>query len=113
MRDLTHGPLAPSAEQWIFLGAPLDRSDLADILKMSERVARHWPSNAFVVRRAVFLAFDGQAAEARRVLLPTLHTFPHRCKATVLILEQARAADPGAIAPLLVLARDASRPDCT
>jgi hypothetical protein len=39
----------------------LDRGDLADKLAMSERVARTWPANAVVVRRAVFLAFDGKA----------------------------------------------------
>ena len=62
MRALAHGPLAPTAELWIFLGAPLDRDDLAARVGMSERLARYFPSNAVVVRRAVFLAFDGEAA---------------------------------------------------
>ena len=113
MRALTHGPLAPTAELWIFLGAPLDRGDLAARLEMSERLARYFPSNAVIVRRAVFLAFDGQATAARSLLLHAMQSFPHRCKATVLILEQALASDPNAIEPLLALARHASRPDCT
>jgi hypothetical protein len=112
MRSLTHGPLAPMAELWIFLGAPLDRSDLAARLRMSERVARYFPANAVVVRRAAFLAFEGEGAEARRLLLHAMRSFPHRCKASVLILQQALAADPGAIEPLLALAQDAAKSDC-
>ncbi len=100
------------AELWIFLGATLDRNDLADKLKMSERVARHFPANVVIVRRAVFLAFDGQAAEARRLLLNALRTFPHRCKASISILEQALAADPRAMAPLLLLAKHANMAGC-
>jgi len=105
MRTLTHGLMAPPAEYWIILGAPLDRSRLPDMLKMSERVARHYPAHAIVVRRAVFLAFDGQAAAARRLLAQALYTFPRRCTTTVRILSQALAADPHAIEPLLALAK--------
>jgi len=112
MRALTHGPLAPTAELWIFLGAPLDRSDLAARLEMSERLARYFPSNAVIVRRAVFLAFDGQATAARSLLLHTLQSFPQRCHPTALILEQALASDRDAIEPLLALAKHASRGDC-
>ncbi len=112
MRALTRGPLAPTAELWIFLGAPLDRGDLAARLEMSERLARHFPSNAVIVRRAAYLAFDGQGAAARSLLLRALDSFPHRCRATVLILEQALAADRAAIEPLLALARNSSRRDC-
>lgn len=112
MRSLARGPLAPMAELWIVLGAPLDRGDLAARVGMSERVARYFPSNAVIVRRAVFLAYDGQAAEARRLLLHALRSFPHRCKASVLILEQARALDPVAMAPLLALAKDARKAGC-
>jgi O-antigen ligase len=112
MRSLTRGPLAPAAEYWIILGTPLDRRKLSERLKMSERAARYFPSNAVIVRRAVFLAFDGQAAEARSLLAHAMQSFPHRCKATVLILEQALASDPNAIEPLLALAKHASRGDC-
>jgi len=112
MRALTHGPLAPTAELWIFLGAPLDRGDLAARLEMSKRLARYFPANAVIVRRAVFLAFDGQAAEARTQLAHALQSFPHRCKATVSILRQALASDRDAIEPLLALAKHASREDC-
>ena len=108
MRELTHGLMAPVAEFWIVIGAPLDRSKLADKLAMSERVARGWPTNAVVVRRAVFLAFDGKAEKARGLLARALETFPHQLNATILILEQARAADPGAIEPLLAMARAVS-----
>ncbi len=60
MRDLTHGLMAPLAELWIVIGAPLDRSNLGVKLTMSERVARFWPANAVLARRAVFLALDGK-----------------------------------------------------
>jgi O-antigen ligase len=108
MRELTHGLMAPLAELWIVIGAPLDRSKLAEKLAMSERVARCWPANTIVVRRAIFLAFDDKVEKARNLLASALRTFPHQHNATILILEQARAADPGAIEPLLVMARAAS-----
>jgi len=105
MRELTHGIMAPLAELWIVIGAPLDRDNLTDKLAMSERVARFWPANAVVVRRAVFLALDGKPEEGRGLLARALKTFPHRLDATIRILEQARTADPGAIDPLLAMAR--------
>jgi len=105
MRELTRGLMAPVAEQWIVIGAPLDRDGLADKLAMSERVARFWPANAVVVRRAVFLALDDRVEEARGLLAQALKTFPLRLDATILILEQARTADPDAIEPLLAMAR--------
>jgi len=108
MRELTHGLMAPLAELWIVIGAPLARSDLADKLAMSGRVARYWPTHAVVARRAVFLALDGKAEKARALLARALETFPHRPDAMLLILEQARAADPHAIEPLLAMARAAS-----
>ena len=112
MRALTHGPLAPTAELWIFLGAALDRAELADRIRMSERVARYFPSNAVIVRRAVLLAFDGQAVKARGLLAHALQSFPQRCQATVSILQQALTSDPDAIEPLLALAKHASRGGC-
>ncbi len=113
MRALAQGPLAPTAELWIFLGAPLDRSNLAEKVRMSERVARYFPSYAVITRRAVLLAFDGRAVEARSLLVHALQSFPQHCLATVSILQQALASEPGAIEPLLALAREASRPGCT
>jgi len=108
MRDLTHGLMAPLAELWIVIGAPLDRSNLGVKLAMSERVARFWPANAVLARRAVFLALDGKAEKARRLLARTLETFPHQLGATILILGQARTADPSAVEPLLAMARAVS-----
>ncbi len=112
MRELAHGPLAPTAELWIFLGAPPDRSGLADKIRMSERVARYFPANAVIVRRAIFLALDGHATQARALLARALHTFPQRCRATRAILQQALASDPGAIEPLLAMVSDASSSAC-
>ena len=108
MRELTRGPMAPLAELWIVIGAPLDRSKLADKLAMSERVARYWPANTVLARRAVFLALDGEAEKARSLLARTLQTFPHQVNATILILEQALTADPSAVEPLLVMAKAVS-----
>jgi len=108
MRELTHGLMAPLAELWILIGAPLDRSELAEKLALSERVARYWPANTVVARRAVFLALSGEAEKARSLLARALETFPHRVNATILILEQARTADRSAVEPLLVMARAVS-----
>ena len=110
MRELAHGLLAPVAELWIVIGAPLDRGGLAAKLEMSERVARYWPSNAVVVRRAVFLALGGNAEKARSLLERALQTFPYRRVVTISILEQALAADPAAIEPLLAMARSTYDP---
>ena len=108
MRELTHGLMAPLAELWILIGAPLDRSELAEKLALSERVVRYWPANTVVARRAVFLALSGEAEKARSLLARALETFPHRVNATILILEQARTADRSAVEPLLVMARAVS-----
>jgi O-antigen ligase len=108
MHELTHGLMAPLAELWIVIGAPLDRSNLASKLAMSERVARYWPANTVLARRAVFLALDGKTEKARSLLARALQTFPHQLNATILILEQARTADPSAVEPLLVMARAVS-----
>ena len=112
MRSLTRGPLAPAAEYWIILGASLDRRDLSERLRMSERAARYFPSNAVIVRRTVFLAFDGQAAAARKLLARAMYTFPRRCTETIGILAQALAADPAAIGPLLALAKHTNAGTC-
>jgi len=108
MQALQHGLLAPVAELWIFSGAPLDRRDLASKLAISERVARRWPANVIIVRRAIFLAFDGRAEEARTLLAAALHAFPQRQPATALLLEQALGADPAMIAPLLETTKKAT-----
>jgi O-antigen ligase len=105
MRELRHGLLAPQAELWIVIGAPLDRGGLADKLAMSERVARFWPANVVVVRRAVFLALGGRSHEARALLADALRTFPQARGASIALLEQALAADPAAVGPLLAMAR--------
>jgi O-antigen ligase len=110
MQELTQGLLAPLAERWILLGAPLDRKNLVHTLAMSERVARSWPSNAVIVRRAVFLSFAGRQPDASVVLERSLRTFPRQREATILILQQALSADPAAIGPLLALAQ-AKTPD--
>src|SRR5689334_16064858 len=97
MCELARGPLAPTAILWIFLGAPLDHGDLAARLKMSERLARYFPSNAVIVRRAVFLAYDGQTDEAHHLFVQTMRTFRHRCEESISILQQALTADPAAV----------------
>jgi len=105
MRDLTHGPLGPLAELWIVTGALLDRNDLADKLAMSGRVARFWPSNAVAVRRAVFLALDGDGEKSRDLLARALRTFPGQLDGTIATLEEAHDTAPGAIEPLIEMAR--------
>ncbi|HYC12607.1 MAG TPA: Wzy polymerase domain-containing protein, partial [Stellaceae bacterium] len=109
MRELTRGLMAPLAEYWLVIGAPLDRSDLAGKLAMSERVARFWPTYDVLARHAVFLALSGQAGGALELLARLLQTLPHRRVQIVAILAQARGADPAAIDPLLRLAEGDSR----
>jgi hypothetical protein len=108
LRGLAHGLLAPVAELWALTGAPLDRSDLADKLAMSRRIAASSPSNAVIVRRAALLALNGDAENARVLLERALRTFPHLRPATIAILHTASTADATAIAPLLRVAREAS-----
>lgn len=107
MHALRGGLLAPQAELWILLGAPLDRSGLPDKLAISARVERFWPGNAVVVRRAVFLALDGKLQDARVLLELALRTFPQARSASIAILEQALPADPAAIGVLLEAAQRA------
>ena len=109
MRATTRGLLAPVAELWIVIGTPLDRSELAGKLAMSERVAHCWPANGVLVRRAALLAMDGRSREARDLLDQALRAFPHGRSAAISILEQALAADPAAVGPLLALARGEPR----
>lgn len=105
MRELTGGLLGPVAELWIFTGASLDRDGLAEKLAMSERLARYWPANEVLVRRAVYLAMDGNEGQARALLTDALRAFPQRHGATLGLLEQASATGPTSIAPLLAVAR--------
>lgn len=113
LRAVTRGLLAAPAEYWTILGTALDRSQLPERLEVSGRIARHYPAHAILVRRAVFLAFDGQGDEAHRLLAQVMYTFPKRCGETIRILGQALTSDPGAIEPLLNLAKDARRADCS
>ncbi|MBE0613432.1 MAG: O-antigen ligase C-terminal domain-containing protein [Burkholderiales bacterium] len=113
MRDLTHGLLGPVAEYWIVGGAPLNQDGLAERLAMSGRIAHHYPTNAILVRRVVFLALDGQAIEARKLLAQTLYTFPKRCDETIRILVTALTANRRAIEPLLELTKEAGGSNCT
>lgn len=110
MHALRAGLLAPVAERWILLGASLDRNDLADKLALSGRVARVWPSNAVIVRRAVWLALEGRQTDAHALLASALRTFPRARDASIAILEEALPADPGAIGKLLEAARDSRKP---
>jgi O-antigen ligase len=104
MHELADGLLGPVAELWTFVGAPLDREQLARKLAMSERVARYWPAHDVIVRRAVFLALSGDAERARALLVRALASFPRRRADTLRLLERAREADPAALGPLLALA---------
>jgi Virulence factor membrane-bound polymerase, C-terminal/O-Antigen ligase len=105
LRELGRGLMAPVAEYWMFMGARVDRGDLAAKLSMSERVARVWPANRVVVRRAALLALDGDAARARALLERALQAFPLRRRETVEILEMASHEDERAVRPLLSEAR--------
>jgi hypothetical protein len=104
MNELTRGLMAPLAEFWILTGTDLNRNDLAAKSAMAARVARFWPSQEVMVRRAVFLAFTGETSQAQALVTNALRTFPHRRDSTVLLLQRASATDPPAIEPLLRLA---------
>jgi hypothetical protein len=104
INELARGLMAPLAEFWILVGAALDRNDLAAKSAMAARVARFWPSQEVIVRRAIFLAFSGEGSQAQDLVTNALRTFPHRHDSTVLLLQRAWVADPRAIEPLLRLA---------
>jgi O-antigen ligase len=104
MRELGHGLMAPVAELWTVIGASMDRSDIAGKLAMSERVARFWPANSILVRRAAWLALNGEAESARALLERVVQTFPHRRQATMEILQAAAVVDAAAMRPLIVVA---------
>lgn len=107
LRGLAHGLLAPVAELWVLTGAPLDRSDLADKLAMSMRVASFWPGSDVVARRVAFLALDRDAEGALALLERGLRTFPQQRGATMAILENASTTDAEALRSLLAAARNA------
>jgi hypothetical protein len=109
MHALRRSLLAPVVELWIFVGASLDRQDLADKVAIGARVARFWRANRVVVRRAVCLALDGRAQEASELLEKALRSFSQTRKDTVLILSQAFDRNPACIRPLLTRATETVR----
>ena len=98
---LGHGLLAPMAEFWLCIGAPLDRDNLAQKLRWSERVMHYFPSNAIVGRRAFFLALDGREDEAGRLIDRLARPSPEALRESVALLQRAQRVDQAAIAPLI------------
>lgn len=101
LRQLGHGLLAPMAEFWLCVGAPLNRDDLALKLRWSERVMHYFPANAIVGRRAIFLTLDGQIDEAGRLIDRLAHPSPEARQASVALLRRTQSADQAVIAPLI------------
>jgi len=99
-------PDGAPGELWIVIGAPLDRSDLADKLAMSERVFATGPPmpSSRDARSSRPRRQGGKSAQSP-CARPGSVSAPPRCH--LVILEQARAADPGAIEPLLAMAKAA------
>ncbi len=98
---LGHGLLAPLAEFWLCVGAPLNRDNLAQKLRWSERVMRYFPSNAIVGRRAIFLALDGREDAAGRLIDRLARPSPGARQESLVLLQRAQSVDPAVIAPLV------------
>lgn len=98
---LAGGIFAPVAETRILLGHAVEQPADAEIIAMSARVMRYWPSSAVAVRRALLLAQAGRADEAGKLIDQAVRAFPMRCAALRATLERARPANPEAIARLV------------
>ncbi len=101
LRQLSHGLLAPMAEFWLCIGAPLNRDDLALKLGWSERVMHYFPANAIVGRRAIFLALHGQMDEAGRLVDRLAHPSPEARQKSLTLLRLTEGVDQAVIAPLV------------
>jgi len=101
LAQLGHGLLAPMAEFWLCVGAPLNRDNLAQKLRWSERVMHYFPSNVIVGRRAIFLALDGQTEAAGRLIDRLAHPSSEARRESVALLRRAESVDQAVIAPLL------------
>ena len=101
LRRLGNGVLAPVAEFWLCVGAPLNRDDLALKLRWSERAMHYFPSNAIVARRAIFLALDGRGDEAGRLVDRLAHPTSEARQQSALLLQRAQSVDQAAIARLV------------
>lgn len=101
LAQLGHGLLAPMAEFWLCAGAPLNRNDLLLKLRWSERVMHYFPANEIVGRRAVFLALDGQAEKADRLIDRLARASPEARRKSLTLLELTDSADRPVIAPLV------------
>ena len=101
LRGLGDGLLAPMAELWLCVGAPLNRNELVLKLRWSARVMHYLPSNAIVGRRAIFLALDGRADEAGRLVDRLAHPSSEAREKSVMLLKLTHSADQAVIAPLI------------
>ena len=101
LRRLGHGLLAPMAEFWLCVGAPLNRNDLVLKLGWSERVMHYFPANVIVARRAIFLALDGQTEEAGRLIDRLAHPSSEARQKSLALLQLTDRADQAVIAPLV------------
>jgi len=81
----------------------LDRSELAEKLAMSERVARYGPLIPWWCDARCSSPSTG--SEKARVCSPEPWNVSAPGHPTILILEQGRTADPGAVKPLLAMAK--------
>lgn len=102
MQRLSAGLLGPLADGWILLGSPIDADHLPEKLALSSRVIQYWPGSDMLSRHATFLALSGDYEQARQTLALAARAFPNRCEVMASPLRQALAANPSAIAPLLV-----------
>jgi len=101
LRELGRGLLAPMAEFWLCVGAPLDRTELAMKLRWSGRVMRYFPANAIVGRRAIFLALDGREGEAVSLIERLAHPTSEARQKSVMLLQLTQDADQALIVPLV------------
>lgn len=101
LRQLGGGVLAPMAEFWLCVGAPLNRNELALKLQWCGRVMHYFPANAIVGRRAIFLALDGREEEALRLVDRLAHPTPEARRKSLTLLQLTQNSDQAVIAPLV------------
>jgi len=105
LRQLGHGLLAPMAEFWLCVGAPVDRDNLDQKLRWCDRAMHYFPSNVIVARRAIFLALDGRSEEAGRLIDRLARSSTSVWQDTAAIVQRAQSVDPAVIAPLFARLR--------
>jgi O-antigen ligase len=100
LRNVSHGPLAPRAEPWLFRSLPMNRDDLDAKVAMGRRVLVANPDARFIARQSVLLALAGEDAEARALVEQAARTLVDAQARMAAIFDAADPAEAAVVAPL-------------